>query len=135
MAGFVMIPDEVRLDERVTAHALRVYATLAAQARSSKNQQCKAIGIRLLARLSMCTVVTARESIKTLESLGYIAVTDVNQGQRSAYTMTSKWFIPAKLRTKTTEEVLFSADGLKLTRNKRKSNYTPTAYTLRGETA
>lgn len=135
MAGFVMIPDEVRLDERVSAHALRVYATLSAQARASKTQQCKPIGIRLLARLSVCSVPTAQEAVKSLTELGYIAASSVARGERTVYTMTSKWFVPAKLRKKTAEEVLFSADGLKLTRQKPKRVYAPTTYTFREETA
>lgn len=130
-----MIPDEVRLDERVSAHALRVYATLSAQARSAKAQMCKPIGIRLLARLSMCSAATAQDAVKTLSELGYIEASEPSRGERTVYTMQSKWFIPAKLRKKNTEEVLFDADGLKLTRNKSKKPYTPTAYTFREESA
>lgn len=136
MPGFVMIPDEVRLDAKVSDSALRVYAVLAAQARATKTRKCQEIGVNLLARLAMCSRNTAKKALADLARQKHIRVERVSPRTRATYYMESKWFMPKALRSpiKQREETIFENESLVLKRKgrgKKGAEYTPRQYEIK----
>lgn len=113
--GFSRIPKSVLMDEKLSDKAVRIYGILSGNTRKKTGSAIHPIGVRLLAKLAMCSVGTVSKEVNSLIERGHLKRLPGDNGQRAIYCMTSPVFAAAI----SSSETLWQGGSIKVVRDRR----------------